>query len=93
MPYDTTCKFIAEQFTPDIATWLLGQPIPLTKLQPSELSIEPIRADTIVLLQSKSLILHIEFQVDPQPDVPFRCADYRLRIHRRYPKRTLHQED
>jgi len=60
-------------------------------MEPSELSLEPIRADTLVLLQSESAILHAEFQVDPKPDVPFRVADYRLRGYRRYPDRKMHQ--
>jgi predicted transposase YdaD len=59
--YDNTCKFIAETFPTDIATWLLGEPIALTKLEPSELSVEPIRADSLILLQSEDTILHAEF--------------------------------
>ncbi len=43
--YDNTCKFIAETFPTDIAAWLLGSPLTLTKLEPSELSLEPIRKD------------------------------------------------
>jgi predicted transposase YdaD len=52
MPFDNTCKFIAENFSSDIATWLLGKPIALTKLEPSELFAEPIRADAVILLES-----------------------------------------
>jgi hypothetical protein len=61
MPYDNTCKFIAEQFSADIASWLLGQSVVLSRLEPSELSLEPIRADALILLQSKDLVLHCEF--------------------------------
>lgn len=32
MPYDNTCKYIAEHFALDLATWLRGEPIPLTTL-------------------------------------------------------------
>ncbi|MCA6535943.1 MAG: flagellar assembly protein H, partial [Pseudanabaena sp. M135S2SP2A07QC] len=42
--YDNTCKFLAENFPEDFANWLLGKSIPLTKLETSELSAEPIRA-------------------------------------------------
>ena len=89
--YDNTCKFIAETFPADIATWLLGEPIELTKLEPSELSVEPIRADSLIFLQSEEIILHAEFQTQPQPDIPFRMADYRLRAYRRYPGKQMRQ--
>ena len=59
--YDNTCKFIAETFSTDIATWLLGSPLTLTKLEPSELSLEPIRADSLIMLQSEEVVLHVEF--------------------------------
>ncbi len=93
MPFDSTCKFIAENFPQDMATWLLGKPVTLTKIEPSELSVEPIRADSLILLQSKNEILHLEFQVDPKPDVPFREADYFLRLHRIFPEKSVRQID
>lgn len=65
MPYDNTCKFLAETFPSDIATWLLGAPVPLTTLDPQELSAEPIRADSLIVLQSAERVLHIEFQTEP----------------------------
>uniref|UniRef100_B8HW22 Uncharacterized protein n=1 Tax=Cyanothece sp. (strain PCC 7425 / ATCC 29141) TaxID=395961 RepID=B8HW22_CYAP4 len=37
------CKFLAESLPADFATGLLGDPIPLTKLEPTELFLEPIR--------------------------------------------------
>ena len=89
--YDNTCKFIAEHFTTDIATWLLGKPLELTKLEPSELSLEPIRADSLILLQSDEIILHVEFQTNPDEAIPFRMADYRLRVFRRYPSKQMRQ--
>jgi predicted transposase/invertase (TIGR01784 family) len=91
MAFDNTCKFMAENFSTDIAEWLLGTAIPLTKLEPSELQVEPIRADSLILLASENLILHLEFQTDPVPEIPFRMADYRLRGHRRYPHMQMRQ--
>jgi predicted transposase/invertase (TIGR01784 family) len=88
MTYDNTCKFIAEQFSADIASWLLGESVVLSRLEPSELSLEPIRADALILLQSRDIVLHCEFQTDPDPDMPFRMLDYRLRVYRRYPGRV-----
>ena len=52
--FDNICKFLAENF----ATWLLGEPISLTELSPSELSLEPIRADALILLESTEVVLH-----------------------------------
>jgi predicted transposase/invertase (TIGR01784 family) len=89
--FDNTCKFLAENFSSDFATWLLGEPITLTKLSPKELSLEPIRADALILLQSEELILHIEFQTQPDEDIPFRMADYRLRGYRRFPRKRMLQ--
>ncbi len=91
MPYDNTCKFLAETFSADIATWLLGEPVALTKLEPKELSLEPIRADSLILLQSEQEILHCEFQTNPVREVPFRMADYKLRGYRCYPNKEMRQ--
>ncbi len=89
--FDTVCKFLIETFPTDFATWLLGEPIALTTLSPSELSLEPIRADALILLQSETLILHVEFQTRPKPDIPFRMLDYRVRVHRRFPNKKMRQ--
>jgi predicted transposase/invertase (TIGR01784 family) len=91
MSFDTTCRRLAEIFSEDFASWLLGERISLTELSPTELSIEPIRADSVILLQGQAVILHVEFQTDPKPDVPMRLADYRLRLHRKFPEKTIHQ--
>jgi predicted transposase YdaD len=56
--YDDTCKFLAEHFSADFASWLLGEPVTLTEIQPSELSRlfqrvfanDPIRVDAMILL-------------------------------------------
>ncbi|REJ52100.1 MAG: DUF4351 domain-containing protein [Microcystis wesenbergii TW10] len=89
--YDSTCKFIALEYSRDLATWLLGKPLELTEIKPSELSLEPIRADTLIFLESEELILHIEFQTDPKEDIPYRMLDYATRLYRRYPHKPIHQ--
>jgi predicted transposase/invertase (TIGR01784 family) len=63
----------------------------LTELKPSELSLEPIRADALILLQSDKSVLHLEFQTRPDPDIPFRMFDYRARVHRRYRNKSMRQ--
>ncbi len=89
--FDNICKFLAENFSRDFANWLLGEPITLTELSPKELSLEPIRADALILLQSDEKILHIEFQTQPDPEIPFRTIDYRIRGYRRFPQKEMHQ--
>jgi predicted transposase/invertase (TIGR01784 family) len=89
--YDNVCKFLAEHYSQDFAQWLLGIPIGLTQLSPSELSISPIRADALILLTSDPIILHLEFQTQADADIPFRMIDYRLRVYRRYPEKAMRQ--
>ena len=89
--FDSTCKFLAESFSSDFAAWLLGEATPLTQLSPSELSLEPIRADALILLASDDSILHLEFQTEPAARMPYRMADYRLRVHRRFPHKRMKQ--
>jgi len=89
--FDSLCKFLAENFSEDYATWLLGRSITLTKLSPTELSLEPIRADSLILEQSEDLVLHLEFQTEPDETMGFRMLDYRVRVYRRFPNKTMHQ--
>ena len=63
----------------------------VTQLSPSELSLEPIRADALILLQSDEIVLHIEFQTEPKAQIPFRMADYRLRVYRKFPNKRMRQ--
>jgi predicted transposase/invertase (TIGR01784 family) len=89
--YDDTCRFLAENFSADFASWLMGEPVTMTELKPSELSLDPIRADAMMMLQSEEAILHIEFQTQPKKKIPFRMLDYRVRGHRRYEDKTMIQ--
>lgn len=70
---------------------MLGEPISLTELSPTELSLEPIRADSLILLQLDEVVLQIEFQTEPDPNMAFRLADYRLRVYRRFPQKDMKQ--
>ncbi|MEP0979094.1 Rpn family recombination-promoting nuclease/putative transposase [Leptolyngbya sp. AS-A5] len=89
--YDDTCRFLAEQFSTDFASWLLGRSVTLTELKPSELSLDPIRADALILLQSDDTVLHLEFQTRPDKAIPFRMLDYRVRVYRKYPDKAMQQ--
>jgi predicted transposase/invertase (TIGR01784 family) len=54
-------------------------------------SLEPIRADSLILEQSEDLVLHLEFQTEPNENMGFRMLDYRIRVYRRFPSKTMHQ--
>jgi predicted transposase YdaD len=51
MSFDTTCRRLAKIFPQDFARWLLGYPVPLTELKPTELSMEP-SSKTILRLRA-----------------------------------------
>ena len=93
--YDPVCKFLVENFSADFANWLLGEPINLSALSPTELSLEPIRADAMILLKAQqpniNAVLHIEFQTNPEAKIPFRMLNYWVRIRHRYPKKKIRQ--
>ena len=88
---DNISKFLIEQYSADFAAWLLGESISLTTINPTELNVEPIRADSVMLLQSSTVILHTEFQTASDETMPFRMADYYLRLKRKFPEQTIQQ--
>ncbi len=89
--FDNVCRFLAENYASDFAEWVFGEPKGLTVLSPTELSLQPIRADALILLQSEDVVLHLEFQTVPDAEIPFRMADYRLRVYRKYPNKDMRQ--
>jgi predicted transposase/invertase (TIGR01784 family) len=87
LAYDNTCKYLAEKFPAAIVQWLL--PIDDTarvEVLKTELIQEPIRADSLVFLQTDNQILHIEFETRPysEPPISFRMLDYYIRLKRQY---------
>ncbi len=78
---DNISKFLIEQYSTEFAAWLLGESMTLTTINPTELNVEPIRADSVMLLQSTDVILHTEFPM----------ADYYLRLKRKFPEQTIQQ--
>jgi predicted transposase YdaD len=86
MSFDNCCKLLAEKYPERFAAWLLGQPTPTVEVLKTELSIEPIRADSVILLQTQGQILHLEFQVklESDPPLPLRFLDYWVRLYRLY---------
>jgi predicted transposase/invertase (TIGR01784 family) len=88
MPIDNLCKLIAEKYPESFANWILGQKQSRVEVLKTELSIEPIRADSVIFLETRDRILHIEFQVrlESEPPLPLRMLDYWVRLYRLYRK-------
>lgn len=86
MSFDNVCKFLAESYPEQFARWLLSGNISNIQVLKTELSIEPIRADSITLLRTINEILQLEFQTLPQsnPPVPFRMLKYWTRLYDEY---------
>jgi predicted transposase/invertase (TIGR01784 family) len=83
---DNICKYLAEKYPREFVLWLLSIDIPDIQVLKTELSSEPIRADSLILLRIANKILHIEFQTLPisEPPLPLRMLDYWVRLHRKY---------
>jgi predicted transposase YdaD len=86
MSYDNLTKILAEKYPERFATWLLGTPQTNVEILKTELSIEPIRADSLTFLKTQSRILHLEFQTRwiSEPPINFRMLDYWVRLYRLY---------
>ncbi|MEJ6479833.1 Rpn family recombination-promoting nuclease/putative transposase [Nostoc punctiforme UO1] len=86
MSIDNVCRYLSEQYPESFATWLLGRTPTDVKDLKTELSVEPVRADCIILLNPQEEILHLEFQVAPVsiPPMPIRMLDYYARLRRQY---------
>jgi predicted transposase YdaD len=86
MSFDNVCKLLAEKYPADFVRWLTGDEARNIKVLKTELSIEPIRADSVIFIQTSSQILHIEFQTLTlsKPGIPFRVLDYSVRLKRQY---------
>ncbi|QMS88173.1 Rpn family recombination-promoting nuclease/putative transposase [Nostoc edaphicum CCNP1411] len=86
MSIDNVCRYLSEQYPKSFATWLLGRTPADVKDLKTELSVEPVRADCIILLNPQEEILHLEFQVAPVsvPPMPIRMLDYYARLRRQY---------
>jgi predicted transposase YdaD len=86
MSFDNVCKILAEKYPLDFARWLLPETPQTIKVLKTELSIEPIRADFVIFLQTENRILHIEFQTKTtsKTPIPLRMLDYSVRLKRLY---------
>lgn len=67
--------------------WLFGELQTPVRILETELSVEPIRADSVIFMQTPDQIFHFEFHLDVKdsdPPVEFRMLDYGVRLHRQY---------
>ncbi|BAZ66627.1 MAG: DUF4351 domain-containing protein [Pelatocladus maniniholoensis HA4357-MV3] len=60
MSYDNACKYLAEQYPIEFVRWLLGVEPQHIEVLKTELTLEPIRADSVTFLQAENQILHLE---------------------------------
>lgn len=86
MNYDNACKYLAEQYPTKFVRWLLAVESQNVEILKTELTLEPIRADSVTFLRTANQILHIEFQTLPpsNPPISFRMLDYSVRLKRQY---------
>lgn len=89
---DNLCKRLAEQFPVEFARWAFGATGSI-KVEKTELSREPIRADAVILSLEGVEILHAEFQTTLKSDVPvpLRLLDYHVGFKRQNPQRRVRQ--
>lgn len=86
MSYDNTCKYLAENYPCAFVRWLLEIEPQNIEILKTELSLDPIYADSVTFLNVANFILHLEFQTKPQsfPPMPLRMLDYWVRLKRQY---------
>ena len=86
MSFDNLCKLLSEKYPTNFASWVLNRPQTTAEVLKTELSIEPIRADSVTFLQLEGRILHLEFQTElkSDPPLPLRMIDYWVRLYRLY---------
>lgn len=80
------CKLLAEKYPADFIKWLTGEEATNIRVLKTELSLEPIRADSVIFIRTDNVIFHIEFQTITQsnPGISFRMLDYYVRLKRIY---------
>ncbi len=93
LAYDNTCKYLAQNYPAPFVNWLLSKYSNNIVVLKTELSAEPITADSLILLQIDNQILHAEFQTLPdyRRPIPFRMLQYSVRLQAEYPDKDIEQ--
>jgi predicted transposase YdaD len=87
MDIDNLCKYLAAKYPQRFASWIsrriITSPVEVLK---TELTLEPVRADSVIFLRTDEEVLHLEFQVKVPKDrpMPLRMLNYWLRLHWQY---------
>jgi len=89
---DNLCKRLAEEHPEQFARWLFGARGQV-KVEKTELSREPVRADSVIFSHDENETLHAEFQTTMKSDVPvpLRLLDYYVGLKRQNPNRRVRQ--
>lgn len=89
---DSLCKQLAEAYPAQFAAWLFGVTSGV-QVDKTELSREPVRADSVIFAHAQSETLHAEFQTTMKSDVPvpLRLLDYHVGLKRRNPQQIVRQ--
>jgi predicted transposase YdaD len=83
---------LAEEYPEQFARWLFGASGKV-KVEKTELSREPVRADSVIFSHDEDETLHAEFQTTMKSDVPvpLRMLDYYVGLKRQNPTRRVRQ--
>lgn len=86
MSFDNICKYLAAEYPASFVSWLLNLDTNDILILPTELKLDLIRADSLILLQANNRVLHLEFQTLPTsvPSLPLQMLDYWVRLYRQY---------
>jgi predicted transposase YdaD len=89
---DNLCKRLAEEYPEQFARWLFGASGEV-KVEKTEMSREPIRADSVIFSHDDNETLHAEFQTTMKSEVPvpLRFLDYYVGLKRQNPSRRVRQ--
>ena len=89
---DNLCKRLAEEYPAEFAQWLFGAGGQV-KVEKTELSREPIRADSVIFSRGANEKLHTEFQTTLKSEVPvpLRMLDYYVGLKRQNPNQRVRQ--
>ncbi len=63
---------VAQAYADDIVSWVTGR---MLQEQTSEAS-ELLRSDFLFRDATAKVVVHVELQTDPNPDLPLRMLDY-----------------
>ncbi|MBI3653837.1 MAG: Rpn family recombination-promoting nuclease/putative transposase [Acidobacteria bacterium] len=90
---DNLCKMLAEQFPVEFIQWAFEAQVRNVKVLKTELSREPIRADSATQLIASQDIFHAEFQTNLQSRIPLplRMLDYYVGFKRNNLHKRIHQ--